>query len=107
MNTEKNTEFKLMQLKIDLLEEINYSVRYLENDFLEKAKKAYRLFNSSRNVNMDDGTQTIILNKEDFAVFWDFLNESITEGYSTTGKDSYTTSLISKMEAKKEILNKL
>lgn len=106
MNTEKNPEFKLMQLKIDLLEDINSSLRYLEDDFLEKAKKAYSLFNSNRIVNHDTGEQTITFNKEDFSVFFDFLNKCISEGYSL-GQDSYTNSLINKLEAKKEILKKL
>ena len=45
MNTEKTPEIKLMQLEIDLLNDINSTERYLELDFLEKAKKAYSLFN--------------------------------------------------------------
>jgi hypothetical protein len=106
MNTEKTPEIKLMQLKIDLLEDINSSVRYLENDFLGNAKKAYSLFNSNRNVNNDTGAQTITFSKEDFAIFWDFLNKCVNEDYSL-GQDSYKNSLINKLEAKKEILKKL
>ena len=106
MNTEKTPEIKLMQLEIDLLNDINSTERYLELDFLEKAKKAYSLFNSNRVVNHDTGEQTITFNKEDFSVFFDFLNKCISEGYSL-GQDSDTNSLINKLEAKKEILKKL